>query len=205
MAQQSSGHAKNHSPWRPLPIFLSCTWHVQLIDAPLPRPPVEIGVSPHWLFINGVQPTTAENAPLSRPTAKRAKTATGRPAVAGKASAAAAVKAEPGAAGGEVGGARASAVQVQPPVQHILSKETQIYFAKVVDIIKAAADAAGEMRGGCTGVQNQEDVTGSYPSCFEILLYTPRVLRVRVRVEIIAKLSMASNMRITPRTQLSPR
>lgn len=168
-------------------IFLSCTWHLQLIDAPLPRPPVEIGVSPHWLFINGVQPTTAENAPLSRPTAKRAKTATGRPAVAGKAAATAAIKTEPGTAGGEAGGTRASAVQVQPPVQHILSKETQIYFAKVVEIIKAAADAAGEMGGvhGCA-------------------LFCPGMSNMKHRVPI-AKLSLASNMCITLRTQMSRR
>lgn len=43
----------------------------QLVEAPLPRPPVEVAIMPHWLFINGVQPVTPENAPLERPAVKK--------------------------------------------------------------------------------------------------------------------------------------
>eukprot|EP00983_Pelagomonas_calceolata_P134419 1162060-Pelagomonas_calceolata.AAC.12 len=56
--------------------------HLQLVDAPLARPPVEVGVMPHWLFINGVQPAIPENAPLERPSAKRAKAGAGSAAAA---------------------------------------------------------------------------------------------------------------------------
>jgi len=45
------------------------------VDAPLARPPVEVGVMPHWLFINGVQPAVPENAPLEKPGARRTKAA----------------------------------------------------------------------------------------------------------------------------------
>ena len=53
---------------------------MQLVDEPLPRPPIEVGLLPHWLFINGVQPVVPENAQvagaaataLSRSSAKRA-------------------------------------------------------------------------------------------------------------------------------------
>ena len=57
------------------PSYLS----MQLVDEPLPRPPIEVGLLPHWLFINGVQPVVPENAQvagaaataLSRSSAKR--------------------------------------------------------------------------------------------------------------------------------------
>jgi transcription initiation factor TFIID subunit 6 len=47
----------------------------QLVDTPLPRAPVEVGVTPHWLLINGVQPAIPENAPIARPQARRSKAA----------------------------------------------------------------------------------------------------------------------------------
>lgn len=33
-----------------------------LVYEPLPRPPVEVGVSTHWLLVRGVKPRTPENA-----------------------------------------------------------------------------------------------------------------------------------------------
>jgi hypothetical protein len=58
--------------------------HIQLVDnAPLTRPPVEVGVMPHWLFINGVQPAIPENAPLKRAAPKRAKAPAAASAAAG--------------------------------------------------------------------------------------------------------------------------
>ena len=52
----------------------------QVIDAPLPKVPIEVGVVPHWLAVDGVQPAIPENAPLERPRAKRACLAAARPA-----------------------------------------------------------------------------------------------------------------------------
>ncbi len=43
-------------------------WYVmQVIEAPLPKPPTEIAVLQHWLAIDGVQPAIPENTPLQRP------------------------------------------------------------------------------------------------------------------------------------------
>ncbi len=53
----------------------------QVVGAPLPRCPFEVGVVPHWLAVDGVQPAIPENAPLDRPRSKRARAAAG-PAVA---------------------------------------------------------------------------------------------------------------------------
>ena len=36
----------------------------QVVEAPLPQCPVDIGVMMHWLVVNGVQPSIPENAPL---------------------------------------------------------------------------------------------------------------------------------------------
>lgn len=37
---------------------------VQIIDAPLPKAPLETSVVAHWLAIEGVQPAIPENAPV---------------------------------------------------------------------------------------------------------------------------------------------
>ena len=40
----------------------------------LPKPPLEVGVTAHWLAVDGVQPAIPENTPLGQPN-KRRKTA----------------------------------------------------------------------------------------------------------------------------------
>lgn len=45
----------------PLPPVPPCP---QVVEAPLPPAPVEIGVMTHWLLVNGIQPDIPENAPL---------------------------------------------------------------------------------------------------------------------------------------------
>jgi hypothetical protein len=44
---------------------------VQIICAPLPKAPHQAFVMPHWLFIDGQQPQTEENAVVDRPLVKR--------------------------------------------------------------------------------------------------------------------------------------
>lgn len=39
-------------------------WCMQLIEAPLPKTPLDTGVITHWLAIEGVQPAIPENAPI---------------------------------------------------------------------------------------------------------------------------------------------
>jgi len=45
----------------------------QIIDKPLPPPPLEVSIVAHWLAVNGVQPATPENAPLPRPRGRAAR------------------------------------------------------------------------------------------------------------------------------------
>lgn len=49
----------------------------QVIEQPLPRAPIEVGMMPHWLFIHGVQPITPENTPLERPPVKHPRPVAG--------------------------------------------------------------------------------------------------------------------------------
>jgi transcription initiation factor TFIID subunit 6 len=37
---------------------------LQIIDAPLPRAPLDTSVVAHWLAVEGVQPAIPENAPI---------------------------------------------------------------------------------------------------------------------------------------------
>mmetsp|Transcript_40187 Transcript_40187/g.89167 ORF Transcript_40187/g.89167 Transcript_40187/m.89167 type:complete len:753 (+) Transcript_40187:85-2343(+) len=125
----------------------------QVVDAPLQRPPLEVGMVPHWLFINGVQPVIPENALLEKPGGKRVKPMPGPEAVPVKPAAAAAtpepakaIKQEAAAkAAGAVSAAALAtsegAVHVQQPVQHVLSKELQLYFDKVVTCLKQTSAA----------------------------------------------------------------
>jgi hypothetical protein len=46
---------------------------MQAVDQPLPKVPVEVGVIPHWLAIEGVQPAIPENAAIQPRKAKRPK------------------------------------------------------------------------------------------------------------------------------------
>ena len=63
---------------------------LQAIDQPLPKVPADVGVIPHWLAIDGVQPAIPENAAIQPRAAKRPRL---DPAAAAKTKSAAAFKA----------------------------------------------------------------------------------------------------------------
>ena len=54
-------------------LFVIGHWnvHLQVIEAPLPKPLLQVGVVPHWLAIDGVQPRIPENEVPEKPKAKR--------------------------------------------------------------------------------------------------------------------------------------
>lgn len=98
----------NVSPrFLPITRWLPC---VQLLDEPLPPAPVEVGLMPHWLFINGVQPAIPENAPIDKPITKRSRA---QAAAAAKQQAAGGAKKQaPGAAPQATGGHQQRATQM---------------------------------------------------------------------------------------------
>lgn len=73
---------------------------VQAVDQPLPKVPVEVGVIPHWLAIEGVQPAIPENAAIQPRRAKRPKLDMTAAAAAKSKAAAGAKPTEASAAGG---------------------------------------------------------------------------------------------------------
>ncbi|EFJ41475.1 hypothetical protein VOLCADRAFT_68197 [Volvox carteri f. nagariensis] len=106
----------------------------QITYAPLPKAPNHTTVMPHWLFIEGVQPHTEENAAVERPPppAKRPRLA---------------------AAGGP-GTAGSVSERVQLPVQHILSDEMQRLLEQVRAVCRGNAIAFVFRRsipGSCSG------------------------------------------------------
>ncbi|KAL6770899.1 hypothetical protein ACKKBF_B33155 [Auxenochlorella protothecoides x Auxenochlorella symbiontica] len=111
-----------------------------MLATPLPRPPVEVAVVPHWLAIDGRQPATPENAPPAVP-ARRAAPAKAAPAAAqvGAPPAAAPNKALPAANSGGEGATPAVAgpqpageeALVRAPLRHVLTRELQAYLDRV--------------------------------------------------------------------------
>ncbi len=80
-------HLSEHTHTHTVPVHLV----LQAVDQPLPKVPVEVGVIPHWLAIEGVQPAIPENAAIQprrvkrpkldvAPAAKSKATAGGKPA-----------------------------------------------------------------------------------------------------------------------------
>mmetsp|Transcript_20274 Transcript_20274/g.56214 ORF Transcript_20274/g.56214 Transcript_20274/m.56214 type:complete len:544 (+) Transcript_20274:56-1687(+) len=131
----------------------------QVIEAPLPQCPVEIGVMTHWLAVHGVQPDIPENAPLEPKARKRVRDpeagaappqrAVAQPGVPSQmlrpGEAAPAPSATVGGKAGGKGAGKDSAtedVQVRVPVKHELSKESQLYLQRVQAILESAAKAS---------------------------------------------------------------
>lgn len=124
----------------------------QVIDRPLPKCPVEVGVLAHWLAIEGVQPAIPENAPLHPRKPKRQRTAPSGPASAAQAAPVQA-KAQHHGAGAQVAGTPPSSLSseaaaavaasndqkealVKQPVKHVLSQELQLYFDRVARMLR---------------------------------------------------------------------
>jgi transcription initiation factor TFIID subunit 6 len=145
----------------------------QILEAPMPKPPVEIGLLPHWLFIDGSQPLIPENVavdkpvPLKRERSQRTPldhtihkmkrgldSKAGAPGSSAPPASAArqevpmtaivparGVEARPVSLSASALASGGAGVQVLQPIQHQLSKELQLYFDKVVLLVKAPAPA----------------------------------------------------------------
>ena len=97
-----------------------CAFSLQIVSRNPPRAPLEVGVLPHWLVVDGVQPAIPENAPVERPHArKRPRKPAALPAAAGGPRAAAAAEPAPRKAGAED---VADDSIVRAPVKHVLSQ-----------------------------------------------------------------------------------
>lgn len=94
----------------------------EVIDAPLPKCPLEVSVSSHWLAIEGVQPAVAENPTPQEIAAMRKKSAS-------------------------TGGDQAPTRQQREvegaamAVKHVLSRELQLYYEKVAAAVTHGPDA----------------------------------------------------------------
>ncbi|CAI9784118.1 unnamed protein product [Fraxinus pennsylvanica] len=89
----------------------------EVIEAPLPKAPLDTEVVAHWLAIEGVQPAIPENPPpevLTVPSdnGKTAYKEDGIP------------------------------VDIKLPVKHVLSRELQLYFEKITELTVSRSDSA---------------------------------------------------------------
>ncbi|KVH93169.1 Armadillo-type fold [Cynara cardunculus var. scolymus] len=85
-----------------------------VIEAPLPKAPLDTSVFCHWLAIEGVQPAIPENAPVeviaAPPETKKAEQKNDLP------------------------------IDIRLPVKHVLSRELQLYFNKITELAVSMPD-----------------------------------------------------------------
>ncbi|CAM8949763.1 unnamed protein product [Rhodiola kirilowii] len=86
-----------------------------VIEAPLPKAPLDTAISCHWLAIEGVQPAIPENVPLqvigAPAEGKQSEQRNGLP------------------------------VDIKMPVKHVLSRELQLYFDKITELTLTKPDS----------------------------------------------------------------
>lgn len=88
-----------------------------VIEAPLPKPPLDTSLSSHWLAIEGVQPAIPENVPIE----------------------ALGVISDGKKSDYKEDGL---SIDVKLPVKDILSRELQLYFEKVTELTKRRSESA---------------------------------------------------------------
>ncbi|CAN6471833.1 unnamed protein product [Victoria cruziana] len=84
-----------------------------IIEASLPKAPLDTAVTVHWLAIEGVQPKIPENASVDAPPGSK-----------------------PEQAKEEV-----LPVDIKLPLKHILSRELQLYFDKITELVVGGSDS----------------------------------------------------------------
>ncbi|CAL5080646.1 unnamed protein product [Urochloa decumbens] len=90
----------------------------EIIEAPLPKAPLDTAVVAHWLAIEGVQPAIPENPPIDAivpPTENKSS---------------------------EHGKDDGHPVDVKLPVKHVLSRELQMYFDKIAELTMTRSDTS---------------------------------------------------------------
>uniref|UniRef100_A0ACD5XE37 Uncharacterized protein n=1 Tax=Avena sativa TaxID=4498 RepID=A0ACD5XE37_AVESA len=88
----------------------------EIIEAPLPEAPLDTGVVAHWLAIEGVQPAIPENPPIDAISAPTENKSTEHVKYDGL------------------------PVDIKLPVKHILSRELQMYFDKIAELIMSRSN-----------------------------------------------------------------
>ena len=134
----------------------------KLLSEPLPPPSIAINVVPHWLAIDGVQPLIPENPSLDshiyyqQQTKEReetlAKAKAKKPTVTGPPPHPSTTEGEKGEEEKKEGEGQQQQQQKEqgkfaPVVQHVLSRELQVYFDRITALLRGGGGANGEEQG----------------------------------------------------------
>jgi len=134
----------------------------KLLSEPLPPPSIAINVVPHWLAIDGVQPLIPENPSLDshiyyqQQTKEREETLTKakakKPTVTGPPPHPSTTEGEKGEEEKKEGEGQQQQQQKEqgkfaPVVQHVLSRELQVYFDRITALLRGGGGANGEEQG----------------------------------------------------------
>ncbi|EFJ13670.1 hypothetical protein SELMODRAFT_234732 [Selaginella moellendorffii] len=90
----------------------------EITEAPLTKAPLDTAVMAHWLAIEGIQPAIPENVPIDP------------------------LSAPPEVKKSDIPGLKPDqmTVDLKLPVKHVLSRELQLYFEKITELIVTGAD-----------------------------------------------------------------
>jgi transcription initiation factor TFIID subunit 6 len=102
-----------------------------LLNDPLPQAPEDVLLQSHWLAINGVQPATVQNLDSLPPIGS--DEVKSEPLKVGEKRKADSKKEEKG--------------EIPRNAKHVLSKELELYYTKVTEVVKAVGKHTGELKG----------------------------------------------------------
>ena len=162
-----------------------------VVNAKLPKIPIQISVHAHWLAVDGVQPNIPQNPPSSASNSgRRAEKPDSIPAV----------------------GATGIPATVKPLVKHVLSKELRVFYQTVLNVLKSVDEDGVNVYNASTldelvrqlsstaGIQ--ELVPYIVQACGEfIATHMHQPLVVQVRLDMLSALLRNSRISCEPYLQ----
>lgn len=151
---------------------------LQAVQARLPNAPLEVGISPHWLAIAGVQPAIAENAQPKRAAALSKTVVSARGAAGAVRSGQAPGQGTTSGSSVAHHGEAAGGIMAGLPLKHSMPDELQLYYDMVRRALQTVPGQAGglSLEGQAVAASLATDPGSLSRASCEFSLDAPRAL-----------------------------